>query len=631
MSLTEANDTAERRTNQMLRYALDKYLQGDHGRVNEFDVYLFRATHQKLAKIPDPSPGQSRLRGLVEGALAQYAEIAARLDRAADSPVSTEAPADLAAPAADTAEPLVPVVDAAIYFESGTRRPVPDVDGILLDAQVRVFEQTGSLTLQGDVPEDALVIVRDGGLVVHGMLLGHAFAGEHVKIHGNVQGGHLVSQRGNIEAGHIFSGAFLSAPQGNVQVSALQRAGRIFAGRELRVTGDVRGGVLYGGNVQVQGNVSGAEIHVLGSLSATEILSDAREPTRVFCRSVLTAQEYGRGVPEDVQARIRGISKAQFRAVVGVQVLGQVHAELCAAQRAVLYHLAAPAYGAVPLDAFRTAQCQAVYFAILATVAEGMTQVAQDALEADPALLRSASMYVGEECHLICRGMEHDIASLPDELVRGCKETFLAGFRQLQSLAKKLYEATLDRGDVPSVLATILTRALEWRGLATEADARLAGMQPAVLTAIGSAGQSGQPGDKLNVLMQHGIEQARKDPLRARLTDALLFRVMLANVERYQTSLKQWTGQMSAAQKEWDGLRNELSSAGWLLRRQGPAEHRSVRADRFSSGVLLSTSPTLTHGEDVDVGAAIQLTVPVQVPTMFVLEGAQLHRTPRRG
>jgi hypothetical protein len=542
-----------------------------------------------------------------------------------------ESPAGHAPPAGEAAEPVVPVVDAAIYFEGGTRRPVPEVDGILLDAQVRVFEQTGSLTLQGDVPEDALVIVREGALVVHGMLLGHAFADEHVKIHGNVRGGHLVSQRGNIEAGRVLPGAFLSAPQGNVQVSALERAGRIFAGRELRVTGDVRGGVLYGGNVQVQGNVSGAEIHVLGSLSATEILSDAREPTRIFCRSVLTAQEYGRSVPEDVQARIRSIGKAQFRAVVGVQVLGQVHAELCAAQRAVLYHLAAPAQGALPLEVLRTAQCQAVYFAILATVAEGMTQVAQDALEADPALLRSASMYMGEESHLICRGMEHDIAALPDELVRTCKETFLAGFRQLQSMAKKLHEATLDRGDVASALAMILTRGLEWRGMATEADARLAGMQPAVLTAIGSAGQSGQPGDKLNVLMQHGIDQARKDPVRARLADGLLFRAMLANVERYQGSLKQWTGQMTAAQKEWDVLRHELSSAGWLLRRQGPAGHRSVRADRFSSSVLLSTSPTITHGEDVDIGAAIQLNVPVQVPTMFVLEGAQLRRTPPRG
>lgn len=625
MSLTGVNDAAERRTNQMLRYALDKYLLGEHDRVNEFDVYLFRATFQKLAEIPEPSAGQTRLRNLVEGALAQYAALAERLDTAGPGG-SGEAEASGALDGTTTAR----IVQASDFFVDLPRKAAPAVGGIQLDAQVRVYEQQGPLTLHGDVPEDAMLIVRGGDLVLHGMLLGHAYAEENVKVLGNVQGGTVVSERGNIEAGRVLPGACLSAPKGTIQVAALERPGRVFAGRALQVAGSVRGGTLFAGGIQVQGQVSGATIHVLGGISASEIQSDAREPTRIYCRNVLTARDYGRAVPEEIAARMRGLSRIQFRAQVGTQVMSLIHAELCAAQRAVLYLISGPKLENPTLEVLRTTQSQAVYCAILAAAAEGALQVILDVHDMDRSLLRSAALYVAEECHTMIRSLEHDIAGLPDEIARSSKEALHAGCRHLSNLARKLQEATLDRGDLQGAFQAILSRAQEWRSSAENAEARLTSFQPVLAAAIGSAAPVAQPGDKLQILMQHGIEQAKKDPNRARLADGVLFRSMLSHVERYQASLNQWTAQITAARQEWEDVQTALAEEAWLTRRPDASVQRSIRADNFSSGVLLAMSSAYQRGEDFDDAPAIQLAMPISSPTAFVVHGVQLRRLPPR-
>lgn len=613
MAQPKTQDAAERRVNQLLRHALDKFLQGDHARVNAFDVYLFQATRDKIAALPHPGPMQLRLRDLVERALRQYADLAA-------AAVTTSAEAGVS----DAGK----IVHMDALLEGVRARPVGDVGGILLDAQVRVCEHAGPLTVQGDVPEDTLIVVRHGGLTVQGALQGHGLADEGVRVFGNIQGGCVVSLLGDIAAERVLAGARLAAPQGDIQAAAIERAGLLFAGGAIRVSGDLLGSACRAGRVVAEGGLRGSEVHVLHSVEAGVLEGDSREPTRVVFRRVLGAREYGRAFPEEVLARLRTLTRAHFGAVAGGAFVAALHGEWCNAQRALLIHLAGGTD--IPLEAVRTAQLLGVFHGWHAAATEALLHLVQECEELDAGLLRGAAMQAAEDCQGMTRALERDVGALPDEVARGAKEPLLAAGRHLSSLARKIQEAAQRREPLEPLMEAAAQRALAWRAAAAGALEELERHLPAMDQAIGHAAAPGQAADKLQVFVQVEAGRARKDPARSKLLDGPLYRGLAAAVERAKAGMAQWTRQTDSARAAWEEQRAALCGEGWLVAPPDPRGPRLVRATRCSGNVAIAGSPLASGGEDIDVAHAIRLSLPVEHPVAFHAEGLLIRREPPR-
>lgn len=571
----EALDT-ERRKNAMLRSAIDKCLHGEAATLDPAEREILGNTAAQLDAIADPSASHLRLRGLVMQAVQALAALA---DAQLGSGPLVEAIRAEAAPDG------IVRVDAEQLFAGGTRTRLREYAEIPLDISARIVEHTGPLEITGSIPDGAALIVKDGGVTVHGQSGGSILAGGPIEVKGNIAGPWTVSTIGAVQCERVLGGANLYAPHAKIVCTAVERPGRIYSGVGIEVAQEVRGGTLIAPEITVGGAVRGAHLEVLRSVVCGALAGEPREPAQVVFRAMLSAEDYHAEAGDETWALAREVSRFRFREEVGRAMLACIRADFCNTLCARLY--LAGGHAGADIKAMRAHGSRAAYLGVAIAIGEMLEQVILESVEArgdDEAYALTSGT---DECQQAVKFLERDAGHLTDDLVRETKSLITMACKHLLNQAKKVRELGGNRAGMEEAVQTLIARLAEWREQRAAAAQALSGYLPELRTAIGA-----DHVDETNPMrLMPAVNAASQGLGAAGLTPVM--RALKVISERYLIGLQTYEQGAADVTSERERLESRLASDPTFIMGGGRRAPREVRAGSCGPHVVIAANPGL--------------------------------------
>lgn len=607
---------------RMLRAALDKLQRGEDTRVSQAEVELIRATQAALARRTNGSP--NKLKQLIDRLLAEYdARSAAPEPEVAGAAASGE-------PAETRAEPGKPAanhLNAETFFAERPRRRVESLDGIETDLHAAVYEVEGETVLDGDVPDDAVVVVRNGGITINGFMGGSVVAAQDITINGNVSGGWVVSTEGNVGAQRALANSSLVAKKGSVRAEHMETPSCVFAFGDLRVRGDVHGGKLLGRNIQVDGTVSGAELHGVGRIEAGRFQTSARAYTIICLRETLCCEDYGQTLDPAQRKLHRSIGKHQYDSRVLAQLIRYAKRDIYDAQRSILFYLLGGVATTQGVRALRGLQSQATYFTGLFETADRLARLLRSQTEARRGIPAEDIKVVAHECIDALRHIEDEVETTANAFHLEHKGAIVRAARDLCQQAVALAKGELDDAAMKQLWPELEAKREHWKELAgelaqgVETQVREFGLEPAVVRSITS--ETG----KLEGMLEHVFAEIAKKPDTERYNRArsTVVRLIQTTISRNAGNVENWERRLCETERTLDSVRDSLDASGMYLLADGPDGAVQVRARAYDAGTVVVANPAsradpLNTAED-----KLELDAARADPTVFTLYRGMLH------
>ncbi|MFC1736967.1 hypothetical protein ACFL1X_12690, partial [Candidatus Hydrogenedentota bacterium] len=155
----------------------------------------------------------------------------------------------------------------------------------------RMCKATGSLVVRGDVPDDSIVIADHGSVTVDGYVFGTVLAVGDIIIRKNISG-MAISKNGDIQCRKVLGNSFIVAKGGNVSISEVVSAERIFAKGKIHVTGAAHGVHMIAPSVEIDGEANDCSFEVLDSLQVSRIVVEKGFISRVILRREINPEDY---------------------------------------------------------------------------------------------------------------------------------------------------------------------------------------------------------------------------------------------------------------------------------------------------------------------------------------------------
>lgn len=607
----------QRRKNVLLRGAIDKSLQGRAAEVSSVERALIVNTAAQLDAIADPSESHLRLRALVVDALKA-------LEMPRDRPPPESPAADAGAP--QTARPEAGAaqgpLDAEIFFAEGVRTRLREYADIPLDINARVIEHEGDVEISGNVPDDVALVVKEGGVIIHGQCGGSILATGPIAVHGNIAGPWTISATGNIHCERVLGGANLYAPHEKITCASMERPGRIFSGISIEVSHDVRGGLLIAPTISVAGAFRGAQAQVLKSLVCGHIEGDAREPAQVAFRNFLSAEDYHLDVSDQAWHHARELSRFRFRSAVGHAILDCVAADLRAVQLARLY--TASGKPGIDLKSLRSLQAKAAYLAVTVAVGELLEQVLLEAMEMEGDAEATALVAGTDEAQAAVKFVERELALLSDDLTREPKILAATAAKHLANIAKKARDCAGNRDALEESGHVLLTRLTEWRSLLDAATLALGETAGPLRDAVGAQLYN----ERNPATLERAVDEAMLALGHA--ANSVTMRSLKALAERYKINHATYTQGVSEVAAELARIEVLLANEEGIQMGDGRRGERYVRADRFGPHVIVAASPGLaaphSGGDDHTEGRVVRVDRELPGAARFCCDGLVVRR-----
>lgn len=609
----------ERRKNALLRIAIDKCMQGHALDLVEEELRILRSTASQLDTLSDPSASHLRLRGLVHEALMALAQAEAQGVRGMEdfAPVirNPKAAAQAVAPAGGH--------KSDDFFEGGARARLREFAEIPIETNARVIEHQGDVVIDGGVPDDVTLVVKEGGVTVHGQCAGNVLATKTVAVHGSISGAWTVSTDGDIQCERVLGGANLVARYGTVYCQSMERPTRVYAGKAINIDGDARGGQLIAPEISIGGALRGAHVQVLDQLRCGALEGEAREPATVTFRTVMSAQDYGVDLSDTQLTHVRELLRFRFRQSVGECMLAALQEDLRGLQLARLCAFS----GRTGLDVpgLRGLQTKVNYVGVAITIAEWLEQVLLESLEfsgdGQVACLKTGT----DECQAAVKFLEREVSHLGDEFSRETKALLVSTCKHLTNLARRVHDAAGRPAETEETAQALLARLHELHGHAAQAAQSLGEIMHGVREMIGEASANVTDPEKLAMLANNAAN------LAGHVANSVPMRALKAMAERHTNSIATYAHGAGEVKAERERLERVVAADPAVRVTEGRRADRFVRAARFGPYVALMSSPgmtTPTLGTPGNEGRSVRIDKELAGPVVYYADGLLLRHRP---
>lgn len=496
------------------------------------------------------------------------------------------------------------VLKAEDLFANRRKRPVKTLVGIEVNLLARKTEMVGNIEITGDIPDDALLVVRDGSVRIVGYLFGNLVATGDIEVTENIHGGWVVSSQGCIEARRILARAKVIAQTGDVRCEGIENPDIVFANGQIGVDGDVAGGKLVTGMLCVDGTVNSAEIHAAGPALARSFTTHFSRSTIICLRTWLCSEDYGAEVsPEAVRIR-HAMTKHRYHVSVIAGMVRYTHIDVLNTFRSMLYYLMSGVDNRMAVCRLRGAQTQVIYLDQIMEAGKALGSFLHSAKRSGGKVQAEEVAAVADECMRTLATIEQGIAAIPTEFGRTCRDAATLTVKQLMSVATNIKAATRTTLRVSKYLDMLDQYLVKWNALlgdATDEVRRLThefGMDHAVMKVIET-----EPA-KLEGMLTQALADATRHPgsepcARA---NSVFMRIMKRTVDRHRSNISNWRNELVHLRKRIRRQRNQLDNDPTIvLAAQGP-DMIYVRASHFDKNVIITSEVDLLRGEGDGTG-----------------------------
>jgi hypothetical protein len=612
-----------------LRHALTKLREKAFASLTEAEESLLRSTLDTLRGEVN-TPAQAQLRILVAGMLAGLDAWRASAPPAESTP--DPAPArtgviGLGTATKDWEGKPEKVISGDALLTGGHRQQVTELAGVPVRFVARCHEVEGNVRIEGDIPDDMLLLARSGSVHVEGYVFGHVAASGPVTVTGNAAGATLVSRNGDIRAGRLLNKSVAVAPEGSVACDEINGARLVYAGETVTVGGDVSGGRVTGRAVTVTGTVSGAELHAAGPVAAGALKPGAKEPTVVCLRGWFTTGEYGCPPDDSVTALRRAMTKTQYRAAMLDAMQRYLLRDIANSQRVLLYYLAGHVEDRSTLCLLRGAHA---HTALLDQAIEAGTSL-HGCLDAQAAAGGQADALevqaLAGDCLAAMRRVRLGAKAIPADFYATYQEALDIVVRRLSHTAKKLCECAIPSEEFTRLRNSLGEHVARWRSErdATAENARRllekTGIDRKLITCIEDAGRN------LTALLDQALAQATKDMAGGKpRSEAGFVRLLNETIRVHEANLSRVRQEAEVCQAEEARLRAALLGEPSFVSWERDGKVASVTADRYEPGVVVTSMSGCTEATAEDNAPSIGFQTPVTGTLTCFLHGTDIRR-----
>ncbi len=604
-------------TQPFLQSVLKKFSTQDFADIVTAELEIAKASLQALSSRSNPDPKSQKIIALLKKGLQDYAQYQAQKDAAPDATSQRDA----------HEKPPAQELDSETLFTEKPRKKIRTLGGIDVNLTVSVYELEGDIELHGDVPDDTLLIIRNGGITVHGVVSGNIVASEDITVHGNVASSWVISSGGDIKTERALTNAHLIAQRGDVEAARTDYPACLFAWNKLHIHGDVSGGKLLGKEVNVEGDIVGAEVHSIGAIKADRVLPGPRGNTFICLRNHLSSEDYGTPLEKPERALYRNIGKHMYDAGVLSQFIRYAKKDNEDSRRTILYYLLGGLSNAHSVRTLRGLQCQVNYLEELMHIATLMKNMVFDLSQSRQVLSSRDIETTVRKCTDNLQVLEEDIETGASTFELAHKGVVVKACRELNAVSVNLRKATLPPDTMNQLVQRLEERHTQWSALITQlkdeihANIGALSLKPEMVKTI-----EGAP-EKLEPMLAHILAQLDKNPgsERYKRAKASVVRLMQTRINRNMESIRSWVKLLGKTQQEILVIRQTLGDKGIFLFPE-KEQCASVFANHYDEGVTLIANPL--PGEDPLSSAAqiLPLSGGVHTPQGFRLDDNNIRK-----
>lgn len=663
-----------RRTQNTLREALQKLCQRDYASVSETEVLFLQATHAALEAKADPDAAAIRLRDLILRELHAYEAYAAMAQARVPDGVAEAQPEPAIAAAASVEEtPPAPALDqafqamplpnpdrlpgdeddgyeynglvlnsggcgdknapptvleAAGLFSHVPKQKVALLDGVEANLTVGVYEVEGNTVIKGDVPEDVLLVVKNGSVVIDGFVEGNLMAGGDISINGNVAGGSVISNGGNVVAQAILSRSKLVSKRGQIRVERTENPACLFSFGALHVHGDVLGGKYLGASITVDGNATSAELHSTGPIRAKAICVAPHTHSIVCLRKTLSSADYGAPPPAQMRKLYRSLGKFTHDAGVLERFVRFASRDIRDSQRTLLLYLTGGTNNPQEARSVRGLQYQSRALTEYAEVAENLRVLFQEATDADIRI-------TGPEVRVICDQCIENLNHLASEMGTAVttydltykNEAYRAG-KFVSAIAVRLARDQIQKEEYPRIAEELQRQSESWQELSkqsvNEGRKRLRAWG---LTEEAVARFESKPGEVTESLDETyaQIKQNPRSPQGQRAASSVA-RLLRSAIDRNEKNIANWRKLLHTTQGELRSVRQFLTASFAYLFTNEAEGGASVHAGSYALGTVFAANPAMGGDPLSTAQSVVYLKEPLRTPSVFRLRNNSIVR-----
>jgi len=618
------NDTAP--DDSFLNGAVDKLKQERFDEVSTAELELVRATFEVLGNRQFSDDTCDALHATLGSALSDYDAAVAH----SGAPAKPEPPAEARTTAQPPRHPRARTanhVDANTFFTQKHRKRVELVDGIEADLAVTVYRLEGETEIDGDVPDETLLVVKDGGITVNGFVSGNIIASEDIAIHGNICGSWVISQTGSIQADKVLPHSRVIAKHGTLHAASGEAPACVFAWGGLHIHGDVIGGKLLGRTIHVDGSVAGAELHAVGSITAGSFDVVDNAATVICLRDILSCEDYGQPMEETQRKLYRGIGKRTHDAAVLNKFLRYSSRDIEDSRRTVLYFLLGGLVNVQGVRSLRGLQCQANLLTEITDSMERLQHGISRVLAAGHPLNPRDAHSAARQCIDSLQHVTEDIQVLAASFDLAHKGSLLKACRDVTSMAENLGKGAIPQTELPHFLAELRQRHAQYIQLSRQLAAGVEEQTKKLpLDAAAVKTIETQP-EKLETMISQVMTGLAKKPDSEgfRRSKSSVVRLLQTRITRDSENIQNWKEAYTEAEKEVETIRQHLGDTASILF-AAPGAGASVNARAFDCGVILVANPAIDSNPLETATATHTIRQSVNTPTTFILQNGAIRQ-----
>jgi flagellar biosynthesis chaperone FliJ len=635
--------TMRERVQQTLRQAVQKLEDERYDELAPGEAHFVRGAWHVLQECARPPRNLKRLRSLLSDLLERYDHHLLSRESGNAEEMAMYVPLPLAvleecaaeilaiAPQADEEASLQTCTFEVDSLFKGVRRcHIARLQGIEVDLTVQQIEKHGTTHVIGTLPEDTLLVVRDGSVHIDGYCLGNVVATGDITITGNVSGGWLISSEGDIAIHNVLAKAKVIAKAGAVHCQNAELADRIFAWRDLTVAGRVLGGKLMAQRIEIAESAASAEIHAVGDISIARLGVSQWGDTVVCLRETILCGEYGRAL--ESRAKSLSWSARRLRAEVdlAVQVMSGLRRDIDNCYRTMLYYVHGGATNAEAIRALRAIQAKTSYFELLFDTGKRLEELAMAYVEGVDSTARLEASQVAEACLAMIadiKGRVPDLPPIPPQYKLNYRESLIHGCDQLAVAAELLRSGGAPRQALEQVARKVAGCLRDW----TWHLDQLAKCATAVATDYGIDPGLGfiieRRPDQLAILWQNAQAKANNAPgiEHARRLTSPFVAVMEKTIAQNRKQLLRWDEALIKTRNRLDEVNAQLEKEAAVLHPEGDAGPATLRAGEIAAGVIVTSSPQRVDGVPAPPAVSVRFAEALVHPPVFILKDHKIH------
>lgn len=528
--------------------------------------------------------------------------------------------------------PSPAVLQAAEIFKDGKKTRIKLLNGIEVDLLATVHELPPNATIEGDVPDTVQVVVASGGLTVNGFVGGNIIAEGSIVINGNATGGWIISSKGDIHVKGALANSRLISKSGQIHAERLEGPACVFAWKGVNVSGEIRGGRVYGSTIGVGKHVESAQLHSVGAITAARFATSARGDTIICLRETLSCEDYGRPMSDEERKLHRSIGKLRYQIDVSRRLVRYATHEMYDSYKTYLYTMLCGNLNAQKIRVLRGLQCQANFLGEVTTTAKAFTNFFQKyiALGRDPS---------SDEAHALAASALHTIHTVSNDM-----DTMATAFRlshkgvitaacgNLNALARRLDHNELPVGSFATAKADLAGGMAKWQELLDTLNEEIRvhvgtfGLAPGVAKSVEARPEKAKP------MLEKIVGELKKDPNSARYQrmKSPLIRLIQTSIDRNAKNIVNWQRQLQESRQSLAEVKDTLSANATTMFADDGRGLTFAEAPYFDAGVVIASNPAPKSDPMMTAAMTMRLGEAIETDVVFELNDGQIARKLKR-